>query len=154
MESDEDVEITSFNIQKEYGPKVELSYDFSKEYDSEELLYIRPILSLYHPETAFQKEERKIPVDFPYPESLYYTFVLNIPEGYAVEELPESKSLSCPPVEGRILFQMRQAGNSISAVYRFVLGKASVPAEDYADLRLFWETAAGIEKSTIVLRKK
>ena len=154
LEADENVEVSSFNIQKEYGPKVEMSYEFKKEHDSGERLYIRPVLSLYHPEAAFQKEERKIPVDFPYPESLNYTFVLNIPEGYVVEELPESKSLSCPPVEGRIVFQMRQAGNNVSAVYRFVMGKSFVPAEDYADLRLFWETAAGIEKSTIVLRKK
>ena len=154
LESAEGIDITRFEIKDEYGPKVELNYDFEKQSDTGDRMYIRPILHTFHSETAFRKEERKLPVDFPYPESLYYTFVLEVPEGYAVEELPQNATLSCPPVTGRIQFQTQQSPGRITVVYRFTMGKTLILPEEYPDLRLFWETAVGLEKSTIVLKKQ
>ena len=154
IESDEHLEITSFDIKKEYGPLVEINYAFEKENDAGGLVYIQPILSQFHPASAFRKEERKLPVDFPYPESLVYSFALEIPEGYVVEELPEKTIKVFPPVGGRVQLMAQQVGNSVSVTYRTSLDKMLVLPEDYADLRLFWETAVGAEKSTIVLKKQ
>ena len=83
-----------------------------------------------------------------------YTFLMNIPEGYAVEELPESQSLSCPPVNGNILFQCKVIGERISLNYRFILDRYLVLPAEYPDLRAFWEVAVGIENCTIVLKKQ
>ena len=154
LESDEGVEITGFEINKEYGPTVEISYSFEKDLDGGDRLYINPFLTSYHSSTAFQKEKREIPVDFPYPEYINYSFALDIPEGYVVEELPEDASLACPPVGGRILFQSKDLGKQVAVNYRFTMNETTVLPEHYADLRVFWETATGIEKSTIVLKKQ
>ena len=154
IESDEHIEITAFEIKKEYGPTVEISYSFEKENEAGSLLYIQPVLSSFHSSSDFRKEERKIPVDFPYPESITYSFSLEIPEGYVVEELPEKVGLTFPSLEGRIQFATQQVGNIVSVLYRASLGKMLVLPEEYADLRLFWETAIGVEKSTIVLKKQ
>ena len=154
IESDEHIEIMGFDIKKEYGPSVEINYTFEKENDSGGLVYIQPILSQFHPASAFRKEERKLPVDFAYPESLVYSFALEIPDGYVVEELPEKTAKSFPPIGGRIQFLAQQVGNSVSVNYRISLDKMMILPEDYADLRLFWETAVGVEKSTIVLKKQ
>ena len=93
-------------------------------------------------------------MDFPYPEYINYSFALDIPEGYVVEELPEDASLTCPPVGGRILFQSKDLGKQVTVNYRFTMNETTVLPEHYADLRVFWETATGIEKSTIVLKKQ
>ena len=154
IESDEHIEITAFEIKKEYGPTAEISYSFEKENEAGSLLYIQPVLSSFHPSSDFRKEERKLPVDFPYPESITYSFSLEIPEGYVVEELPEKVGLTFPSLEGRIQFATQQVGNIVSVLYRASLGKMLVLPEEYADLRLFWETAIGVEKSTIVLKKQ
>lgn len=154
IESDEHIEITAFEIKKEYGPTAEISYSFEKENEAGSLLYIQPVLSSFHSSSDFRKEERKLPVDFPYPESITYSFSLEIPEGYVVEELPEKVGLTFPSLEGRIQFATQQVGNIVSALYRASLGKMLVLPEEYADLRLFWETAIGVEKSTIVLKKQ
>ena len=154
IESDEHLEITSFEIKKEYGPSVELNYAFEKENDTGDLVYIQPILSQFHPASAFRKEERKLPVDFPYPETLVYSFSLEIPDGYVVEELPEKTAKTFPPVGGRIQLLAQQLGNTVSVNYRVNLDKMMILPENYADLRLFWETAVGVEKSTIVLKKQ
>ena len=154
IESDEHLEITSFDIKKEYGPSVELNYTFEKENDAGDLVYIQPILSEFHPASAFRKEERKLPVDFPFPESLVYSFSLEIPDGYVVEELPEKTLKVFPPVGGRVQLMAQQLGNSVSVNYRVTLDKMMILPEDYADLRLFWEAAVGVEKSTIVLKKQ
>lgn len=154
IESDEHFEITAFEIKKEYGPTAEISYSFEKENEAGSLLYIQPVLSSFHSSSDFRKEERKLPVDFPYPESITYSFSLEIPEGYVVEELPEKVGLTFPSLEGRIQFATQQVGNIVSVLYRASLGKMLVLPEEYADLRLFWETAIGVEKSTIVLKKQ
>lgn len=154
IESDEHIEITAFEIKKEYGPTAEINYSFEKENEAGSLLYIQPVLSSFHSSSDFRKEERKLPVDFPYPESITYSFSLEIPEGYVVEELPEKVGLTFPSLEGRIQFATQQVGNIVSVLYRASLGKMLVLPEEYADLRLFWETAIGVEKSTIVLKKQ
>ena len=154
IESDEGIEITEFEILKDFAPATSISYSFRKEADSEDLLYIQPILSPFHSASSFRKEERKIPVDFPYPATLNYNFVLEMPDGYEVAELPESVSLSCPTVKGRIQFLSKLDNNLLTVSYRFFLEESMVLPNAYADLRLFWEKAVGVEKSTIVLKKK
>jgi hypothetical protein len=71
-----------------------------------------------------------------------------------VEELPKNTNLSVPTVGGRIQFLVQQSGNTITAAYRVSLDKVLIFPEAYPDLRLFWETAVGIEKSMIVLKKQ
>ena len=154
IESDENLEVTRFEIKNEYGPNVEVTYDFEKENEAGGLVYIQPILSQFHSASDFRKEERKLPVDFPFPESLTYSLSLEIPAGYAVEELPEKKVMNFPTLGGRIQFLCQQVGNNVSVTYRTSLDKVLILPDDYADLRLFWETAVGIEKSTIVLKKQ
>ena len=154
IESDENIEITQFEIRKDYGPTTEIDYSFEKDDEMGDRLYIHPFLSSFHSASSFRKETRDIPVDFPYPTDISYNYVLTIPEGYAVEELPESKSFACASVKGRVLFQCRVVGNQVSATYRFVMEDTLVLPEKYSDLRLFWETAVGIEKGTIVLKKQ
>ena len=154
IESDENLEITHFEIKKEYGPTVEIAYEFEKENEAGGLLYIQPVLSPFHSSSAFRKEDRKLPVDFPYPESLTYSFALEIPDGYVVEELPEKTNLSVPTIGGRIQFLTQQMGSTVNVSYRISLDKVLILPEEYPDLRLFWETAVGIEKSTIVLKKQ
>lgn len=155
LESDEGIQVREFEFNKEYGPSTTITYTFEKDLDdSGDRLYIQPFLEPFHSASAFQKDDRKIPVDFPYPEILSYTFVLTIPDGYAIEELPENASLVCPPVNGRLQFQSKLVGNQLSISYRFTLEATQVLPDSYQDLRLFWEKAAGIEKSTIVLKKQ
>lgn len=154
IESDEHIEITSFDIKKEYGPTVEINYEFEKENVAGDLLYIQPILSQFHSPTAFQKEERKLPVDFPHTESLTYSLMFKIPAGYVVEELPERTIKNFPSIGGRIQLMAQLIGDSVSVVYRTSLDKMLILPEEYPDLRLFWETAVGVEKSTLVLKKQ
>jgi len=154
VESDENIEIMSFEIKKEYGPSVEIKFEFEKENEAGGMVYIQPILSQFHSNSAFRKEERQLPVDFPFAESLTYSFSLEIPDGYVVEELPERASKNFPAIGGRIQLLAQQIGNAVNVTYRTNLDKMLIMPEDYPDLRLFWETAVGAEKSTIVLKKQ
>ena len=154
IESDENIEVTRLEIKKEYGPNVDITYDFEKKNEAGGLVYIQPFLSKYHPASAFRKEERRIPVDLPYSESIIYSFTLEIPEGYSVEELPENKVMNFPNLGGRIQFLCKRVGDNVSVSYRASLDRVLFLPDEYADLRLFWETAVGIEKSTIVLKKQ
>ena len=154
IENDENLQVESFTFDKPYGPVAGLNYTFTKEQSGESMLYIHPFLSKFHSSTAFRKESRDIPVEFPYPVDISYTYLLTVPDGYAVEELPEGTSLVCPPVDGRILFQCKEIGGQVSLTYKFSLDRYMVLPSEYPDLRAFWEAAAGIENCTIVLKKQ
>lgn len=154
IESGDGIEITHFEIKDEYGPKAEFSYDFIRDLDLGDRLYIKPVVHAFHSDTAFRREKRILPVDFAYPENLYYTFVLEVPQGYVVEELPKNASYACPPVNGRIQFQAKQTEDRVTVVYRFIIDDMRALPEEYSDFRFFWEAAVGIEKSTIVLKKQ
>ena len=154
IENDEEIQIESLEFKKGFGPTAEMDYTFTKDQSVGEMLYIHPFLEKFHGSGAFRKESREIPVDFPYPVNISYSFLLDIPEGYAVEELPESQTLSCPPVNGNIRFQCKVIGERISLNYRFILDRYLVLPAEYPDLRAFWEVAVGIENCTIVLKKQ
>lgn len=154
IENDEEIQIESLEFKKGFGPMAELDYTFTKDQSIGEMVYIHPFLEKFHGSGAFRKESREIPVDFPYPINVSYSFLLDIPEGYVVEELPQNQTLSCPPVNGNILFQCRVIGNKISIAYRFILDRYLVLPSEYPDLRAFWEAAVGIENSIIVLKKQ
>ncbi len=154
IENDEEIQIESLEFKKGFGPMAELDYTFTKDQSIGEMVYIHPFLEKFHGSGAFRKESREIPVDFPYPINVSYSFLLDIPEGYVVEELPQNQTLSCPPVNGNIIFQCRVIGNKISIAYRFILDRYLVLPSEYPDLRAFWEAAVGIENSIIVLKKQ
>ena len=147
-------ELTDFTIESGYSPATAISYNFEKEFDkSGDLMYVKPFLSTYIPDSAFRKEKRKIPVDFPYPYDIAYTCMITIPEGWAVEEMPASISLSCPPVNGKIIFTCQNITDKIIVRYHFTLNSRLIQPEEYPDLRAFWEQAVNTEKSVIVLKK-
>lgn len=132
---------------------------FSIEYEQEphfngNLLYVRPFLMTEHTTDAFPPGERHTPVDFLIKEALTYIYTLELPEGYAVEQLPQTRTLRSPAFNALASFQVKQMGdNTIQVNFVFKNRDLTVPAESYLDLRAFWEQLCAFYKETIVLRK-
>jgi len=119
-----------------------------------DLIYIYPFFKTFHPESAFQEEQRQIPVDLSYKSRMKFSCVLMIPDGYALESLPESRSISSPSLGGSaIQLTCRQSGNRVQLSYNVNWGTMLISPNEYADLRTFWEQAVLAEKSVIVLKR-
>lgn len=151
---DELDELSEFQIDDSYGPTASLSYQFEKEYSlTGDKIYFKPFLSKFHSESYFRKETRKIPIDFEQPEDFSYIALVDLPEGWEVEEMPEPIKLTCPPVNAKLVFTCQNMGGKLIVRYNVNINEMVVAADHYADLRAFWEQLVNIEKSVIVLKK-
>jgi len=154
-ENDQQIEILSMELKEpdKQGNSAQVSYSFQQRLDkSGDFLYIRPFLSNWHDPQDFRDEHRKLPVDFPYRQRINYMCTINIPEGYAVEQLPVTTRGNNPAV-GTFLIQCGQTGNVIQLSFRMDLNTLSVQEKDYPDFRDFWEHLGKTENSVIVLKK-
>ena len=104
-------------------------------------------------ENPFKSESRAYPVDYPYPSNETYMLTLNIPEGYAVDELPEDMVIALPEQAGRYTFTTKQRGNTIQLTSRLKIGKMKFYAQEYPHLRQFFNMIVTKEQEQIVLKK-
>ena len=156
IESDNGIEIDEVTFEEinEYSPSVVVNYSFTKDINAiGEYVYVTPFISVFHSKDTFQSLERQYPVDFPFPYALNYQFIFTIPEGYAVEQLPEGKTFKFDSLgsSARTIFALQ--GNTLKMVYNFSRNENSCDASCYNDLRVYWQYLADIYDSVIVLKK-
>lgn len=156
IEQDLDIEIDEYATKgmDEYSAAAEETYTFFKELDAtSDVIYVNPFLDRFHSKDSFQSLERAYPIDFPYPYTISYIFSLDVPEGYAVEQMPKNESVSLPHIGGlsRVVFQL--SGNRIMVSFTFNQKFMVGNAVDYADIRSYWQYLNNIYDSMIVLKK-
>lgn len=156
LEEDTDIEISDFSFEGDsYSPAATYAFSFTQEATvSGDYIYIRPFIFSFHSEGDFRSPTRVIPIDFTYAGSILYSYVLQIPEGYAVEQLPPTVRFVASGIQAEVRCQYVQAApNRIQLRYSFKNESMLAAAEAYADIRAFWEQLCGIYKNTIVLKK-
>ncbi|MEE9406996.1 MAG: transglutaminase domain-containing protein [Polaribacter sp.] len=115
---------------------------------------IYPILFDRLTENPFKLKERNYPVDFSYPRKLNYLLNLEIPEGYKITQLPESKAISLPNKAGSFIFKTVQNGNIINIYLRLNISKRIFDASEYHALKEFYKQIIISENSYIVVEKE
>ena len=120
-----------------------------------EFLYVKPFLVTQYHKSDFPPGERYTPVDFPVLDNMTYRYNLHLPEGWEVEQLPPMASIRSTGFKA--LASCRSAVNpdgSVSLSFSFKNSSLQVPANNYQDLRAFWEQLCNLLDGTIVLKKK
>ena len=56
------------------------------------------MLSLATKENPFKQEKREFPIDFSFPFENISTTIINLPEGYRVESIPEAMAMQYPQI--------------------------------------------------------
>lgn len=125
----------------------------TNESDDSDLLYFNPILVDRTTDNPFTSPTRLYPVDFGSSSSDVYQLNLQIPNGYKVEELPQSKSFGLPGRSGSYIYQVTQTDKMISLSTKFTLDKTMYLAEEYDALREFYNAIVAKEAEQIVLKK-
>lgn len=119
-----------------------------------DIIYINPFVTLRMKENPFKLETREYPVDFGSPIEKIYTCSLTIPDGYEVDEMPQSKIMALPQNAGRYLVNVTQTGNKISFTSSFQINKNLFAQNEYPFLREFYNQIVAKEAEQIVLKKK
>ena len=159
-----DLEITShavnnMNMEEIVSNAVQLEYDFVKSDVrlGDEFIYFNPLTIPLYKENPFKAEDRKLPIEFSYPVNQRQIVVLDIPEGYEIEELPKPTKISLGEKDEAVYqyFIANDAENrKVSISIRFSLNKLIYLQAEYAMLRDFFVLLTTNNTQQIVLKKK
>ncbi|NAS29449.1 DUF3857 domain-containing protein [Flavobacteriaceae bacterium R38] len=154
----EGMEISEYKIAngKDISKPIVESYNFFKEDVTEEIggkLYINPMLLFAQKENPFKAQKREYPVDFKYPNQKKFTIILEIPENYQVESLPENKALGLPDNLGTFKFNIVSKGNKIQLIVTQDINNSLIPAIYYESLKEYYNQVVAKESEKIILSK-
>ncbi len=159
MEEDKgEIEISDLEVKnlKTLNKPVSYSYNYTLENEVEEIgdkLYISPLLFLATKETIFKQNERDYPIDFIYPIVTKQLVNLKIPEGYAVESLPENIKLQFNGNEGDFSLLVKETKGTIQIIINNNLKATYIIPENYTQFKAFTDAIVEKENEKIVLKK-
>lgn len=136
------------------APDVNEHLTFTRTVDTDgEHIYLNPFLFI-DPTNDFKAETRELPVEFAFPINDVNTVQITLPEGYEVEEMPQSATFMMPQKDMHCRVRFKLAGQTLTVSYVLTRKTLLYDTGDYGNLRDFW---AGIEakcNEMIVLKKK
>ena len=77
-----------------------------------------------------------------------------MPDGYVVDEIPQSAKLTTKDGKLIMLYYIRQQGNQITLQYSFQQKQMLFAPQNYPDMKQFWESVAEKNQELIVLKKQ
>ncbi|MGK0386161.1 MAG: hypothetical protein ACI849_000770 [Patiriisocius sp.] len=140
-----------------FGKKpITLSYNFLYKDCMEVLgdkIYLEPLLFFGITENNFNETERVYPIDFRFPVSKTYTLNISLPDGYTVEDLPESKNITIQDGVGSFKFNNTVIGNKLQISLQVDINNALVNASYYEGFKTLFTEYLKVSQSKIVLSK-
>lgn len=154
--SDVNIESSNFeNVKDTYKPfnyTIGLSTtDYSSSVN--EYLYVNPMLMEGKKENPFKMDIRTYPIDFAYPSSQNFILTLSIPDGYAVEELPENALVRFGEKEAEFKYTIAVKEKEIQLITKFKVNVPSIGVDQYEDLKQFYNLVIEKHAEQIVLKK-
>jgi hypothetical protein len=119
-----------------------------------DVMYVNPFIAMQLQENPFKLENREYPVDYASNQESTYLCKLTLPEGFAVDELPQSKIFMLPGGAAKYMFNCSQVGNTINISSTFQINKSMFLQNEYPDLREFYNQVVAKQAEQIVLKKK
>jgi len=152
----EDFVIDSIKVDSFETPEGEVSvkFDFKiKSFQNSDIFYLNPLMGEALKKNPFFAAERIYPVEMPYKVEETYVLYLEIPTGYAIDELPKSTLVKLNENEGFYEYLIRSDGKTVQMRRRLFLYKANFESTDYKTLRDFYEIIVSKETQQIVFKK-
>jgi hypothetical protein len=122
--------------------------------ETPERVYVDPFISLVSRENIWKDENRNYPVDMLVPQEKLLVVTLTLPEGYRIESVPQSKTISMPSHSIACSFKTLQSNNILVVSYQFVMSKSRFEKHEYSELREFFNQVLAQQSEPIVLLKK
>ncbi|EJL69805.1 DUF3857 domain-containing protein [Chryseobacterium populi] len=118
-------------------------------------MIINPMLFLNKNSNEFdQTEARKYPIDFISAYTKIKKVILEIPEGYSIEEMPKNKKIVTDDKEIEYSYIMEKKGNTLEVTSTTKVMSPDYPKEYYPAFKQIWGVASKNENQVISLIKK
>jgi Domain of Unknown Function with PDB structure (DUF3858)/Domain of Unknown Function with PDB structure (DUF3857)/Transglutaminase-like superfamily len=144
----------------EYGfdslaiPEQPLGWHYSMTYRfAQKTIYFNPIMHERLNNNPLENPERHYPVEMPYHIDNSYILHMDVPKGYAIEQLPKSIRYLLQDGSGVFEYQVQSDGKSIDFQTRLQLKRSNYSIEEYPDLRSLYALIVQKEKEPIIFTK-
>ena len=153
-----ELEISNFEIENmnDVSQPVTQSYDYVFNNAMEDIggkLYLTPMLFLAPDENPFKENVRNYPIDYVYPIADKYMINIMLPDGYAIETMPESVKYQFNISDGEFTYLARQNGNMLQFTISLDLNKTLVLPTDYEQYKKFYQLMIEKQTEKVVLKK-
>jgi hypothetical protein len=151
------IEINDIVVKNENSKPVTLSYSFNSTNAIEiigDKIYISPLLFLQSDENPFKSVDRKYPVEFDFPQKLNYNISLKLNDQYEVVSLPLPLVIKSENENIGFVFNISSTGNNIQISCNLELLDTVVSADNYKELKEFFNKMLSKQTEKMVLKKK
>jgi hypothetical protein len=150
-----DVEISHLRLDSlnQLNYPLEVNYDFAIEPPNENLIYLTPLLGEAYKANPFSSTVRSYPIEFESAQSETISFSMFIPEGYSLEEKPESVRVNLNENDGFFEYLVQADATMIQIINRVKINKAKFGPEEYDILRAFYTNIIKKQAEQIVFKK-
>ncbi len=118
-----------------------------------DLIYFTPVLSSLFEENPFKNPERNYPIDFGTAQTHTYMMVLDIPENYKVDEMPQSVIYDLLEGKAAYSYTISQQGNRIQIRCRTQFNEKIFSPKEYLVLRGFISQILSKQEEQLVLKR-
>ncbi|MFD2908190.1 DUF3857 domain-containing protein [Flavobacterium ardleyense] len=133
------------------------SFDFVDDKHIEVIgnkIYFSPLLFLGSESNPFKSENRAFPIEFPFPSSDRYAVAIAIPDGYEIEFIPESESLSFNDNLLAHKYIFKSDGKSVKLMLQDEVNVSILSADNYQNLKEYFQKKVEKQSDKIILKKK
>lgn len=118
-----------------------------------DLMYVDVFMGLGLDENPFQLEKRDYPVELPYPIKETILLNIEIPNGYAIESLPEPISYNLPNNDGSFVFAVQSKNNVITISSKMNIRKVKFEVNEYEAIKILFDNLVEKQTAQVVLKK-
>jgi hypothetical protein len=137
-----------------YGQEVERKMHVTKQCDAAgDMIYLNPWVLNVMNENPLTEEQRTLPVEFPYIYTENLTTVVNLPEGYVVEELPQPVVIKSDDGTLSCVIASNVDGSALSSRCQIQIGKVFFAPSEYTFVKNFLDEVVKRLQDVIVIKK-
>ncbi|MDW7692071.1 transglutaminase domain-containing protein [Flammeovirgaceae bacterium SG7u.111] len=143
-------------VKKDLAQPVKNSIKFTLDglTTEDDMLYLNPVLVKSFEENPFKQEEREYPVDFGSKILQSFKMTFTLPEGFDVEEIPESVAIALPNKAGSFSYRIFQQGGVLMVTNTVKINQTLFAPSDYAVLKEFFAQIIEKEAEQLVLKRR
>lgn len=138
----------------DFLPTVEESITYSGNGDATaDHIYVNPFLFRPVEDALFKAEKRILPIEFPFKQQVTVSLLLQLPDGYTVEEMPQGASMTTK--DGGLAYSVRlnPSPQAVAVKFTFNINNLLYSQLDYPDIKTFFENMAAKFSEMLVLKK-
>ncbi|MEQ9279696.1 MAG: DUF3857 domain-containing protein [Balneola sp.] len=150
----DNLKIDSVHVDEETVNEFSYSVDFRLETDnSENVIYLNPMLIEAITENPFKKKTRTYPIDYDYTFNKRVIINFEIPEGWEIAEYPESRGYKLTKNAGGYVRLVQVSGNKLTVRYDYIISRKRLLPTEYDELRFMYDGIVKDNTERVVIKK-